>query len=170
MLDKEGLIAQLVDRFEAAVGVARRAEADAREGAETMATEAEKREDGRVALEFGALAQGHAGRTRRARAELEALLAFKRRGLPRYGPSAPVGLGALVDVESDGDEGKTERTLFVLPAGAGTELTGPDGDGFLSVITPESPVGRALLGKRRGDSFDVAVRGEWFEWRVLDVG
>ena len=60
--------------------------------------------------------------------------------------------------------GYDERTFFLLPVGAGTELTGPGGDGFLSVITPASPVGRALMGRRAGDCIEVTLAGEVHEY------
>ena len=41
------------------------------------------------------------------------------------------------------------RTFFLAPAGAGTTLYGSDGDGHLSVVTPRSPIGRAVKGKER---------------------
>jgi transcription elongation GreA/GreB family factor len=53
--------------------------------------------------------------------------------------------------------------------GAGTELTGPHGDGFVSVITPTSPVGKALMGLRVGETFDVTIKGDTYEWRVVDL-
>jgi transcription elongation GreA/GreB family factor len=168
-LDKTELLAQLADRLRQSDRVAHRAEADAREAARSLATESEKREDGRAAIEFGSLATGQAARARRVQEELKALADFQETGLPRFARKAPVALGALVDVSSEDDEGFTERTFFVLPVGAGTELTGPGGDGFLSVITPASPVGRALMGRRAGDTFDVTLAGEVREWTVLEV-
>ena len=71
----------------------------------------------------------------------------------------------MVEVE-DGDEG---RTFFLAPAGAGIELTGPGGDGYLSVVTPSSPIGRAVLGRTVGDSVEVVVDGEAREWTVTFV-
>lgn len=73
-----------------------------------------------------------------------------------------IGLGSLVEVE-DGDTGKT---LFVAPSGAGEELTGPDGDGFLHVVTPGSPLGKALVGRVVGDVVEVMVKGELAEWEI----
>ena len=75
-----------------------------------------------------------------------------------------------MDVSVDGERGTEERTYILLPVGAGTELTGPGGDGFLSVITPASPVGRALLGKRAGDVIDVTIGREIREWTLVEVG
>ena len=168
-LDKKHLLAQLIERLQHSDRIAHRAEADAREAASSLATESEKREDGRAAIEFGSLATGQAARARRLAEELQALTAFAEAPFPRFGRTSPVALGAIVDVATEDDDGPAERTFFVLPAGAGSELTGPDGDGFLSVITPASPVGRALMGRRAGETAEVTLAGEVREWTVLDV-
>ena len=168
-LDKKHLLAQLIERLQHSDRVAHRAEADAREAASSLATESEKREDGRAAIEFGSLATGQAARARRLAEELQALTAFAEAPFPRFGRASPVALGAIVDVATEDDDGPAERTFFMLPAGAGSELTGPDGDGFLSVITPASPVGRALMGRRAGETAEVTLAGEVREWTVLDV-
>jgi transcription elongation GreA/GreB family factor len=168
-LDKRTLLHQLADRLQQSDRQAHRAEADAREAARSLATESEKKEDGRAAIEYGSLATGQAQRARRLQEELQALTAFGQKELPRFPRQGPVALGALVDVSTEDDDGFAERTFFVLPAGAGTELTGPGGDGFLSVITPNSPVGRALLGKKAGDTVEVTLAGEVREWTVLEV-
>ncbi len=168
-LDKKHLLTQLIERLQHSDRIAHRAEADAREAASSLATESEKREDGRAAIEFGSLATGQAARARRLAEELQALTAFAEAPFPRFGRTSPVALGAIVDVATEDDDGPAERTFFVLPAGAGSELTGPGGDGFLSVITPASPVGRALMGKRAGQTAEVTIAREVREWTVLDV-
>lgn len=103
--------------------------------------------------------------TNRSVAALEstfALESFRPRPLKR---NEPVTIGAVVEVE-DGLEGKT---LFIAPAGAGFELTGPDGDGVFYVVTPQSPLGRALMGKRVGDVIETMVQGELTEWTITFV-
>ena len=170
-LDRRFFIQQLEAQYRERLAVACRAEEDAREAARTIATEAEKKEDGRVALEFGSLATGQAGRAQALREELETLERFARRDLPRFGPRAPIDLGAIVDLATETDDGEPEeRTFILLPVGAGTELTGPGGDGFISVITPASPIGRGLLGKKAGEGVDVSIHGEWRSWEIVDVG
>ena len=79
MSHKRFFIEQLKDRYAETLGVARRAEVDARDASMTMATESEKKEDARAALEFGALAKGQALRMRRAHEELEILGKFSER-------------------------------------------------------------------------------------------
>ncbi|MEO6954092.1 MAG: GreA/GreB family elongation factor [Polyangia bacterium] len=169
MLDKRFLIDQLATRLRDSAELARREGEEAREAAKSMQTEAEKKEDGRAFLELGSLATGQERRAREVTDALRALAQFHNRGLPKLGRKSPVELGAIVDVSVESARGTEERTYFLLPVGAGTELTGPDGDGFLSVITPASPVGRALLGKRAGDSVDVTIGGEAREWTLVEV-
>ena len=89
----------------------------------------------------------------------------------RPGPlaaTASVRIGAIVEVE-DADTGEG-RTFFLAPVGAGITLTGPGGDGVLSVVTPASPVGKAVLGRRVGEVIDVTVEGELREWQISYVG
>lgn len=169
-IDKAHFVKALRTTFEEQLGIARRAAKDAGEAAATLATESEKREDSRVALEFGSLSAGQAARAQKAREELERLDHFMKQGLTRYGRRTPVGLGALVDVHMETHNGEEERTFFLMPVGAGTELLGPGGDGFVSVITPASPVGKQLLGRLVGESVDVTVKDETYEWTITDVG
>jgi transcription elongation GreA/GreB family factor len=168
-LDKSELLSQLADRLRQSDRLAHRAEAEAREAARTLATESEKKEDGRAVIEYGSLATGQAQRVRRVQEEIKALSDFQDAGLPTFSRKGPVALGAIIDVSTEDEEGFAERTFFLLPVGAGTELTGPGGDGFLSVITPASPVGRALMGRRAGDTIEVTLAGEVREWTVLEV-
>jgi transcription elongation GreA/GreB family factor len=161
-MDRLALVEQLASRIRQAAATAERAGQDAAQSAREGATPAEKREDARVALEQQSLAKGYGTRADRARAELAALEAFRP---ARLDGGARVGVGAIVEIE-DGHEG---RTLFLAPLGAGIELPGPGGDGFLSVVTPASPVGRAVLGRRRGDTIEIDVRGEPREWTITEV-
>jgi transcription elongation GreA/GreB family factor len=167
---KRFFIDQLKSVYADTLGVTRRAEADARDASITMATASEKKEDARAALEFGALAKGQALRMRRAHEELEMLEKFAGRDIPSFGAKSAIAMGAMIDVAIERDDGgDDERTLILLPVGAGTELTGPGGDGFISVITPWSPIGKSLLGKRAGDVIDVTINGEPREWTIVDV-
>jgi transcription elongation GreA/GreB family factor len=81
---------------------------------------------------------------------------------------AKIVVGAVVEIE-DADSGEG-RTFFLAPVGAGMTLTGPGGDGHLSVVTPASPIGRAVIGKRTGEVVDVTVDGDVREWQITYVG
>jgi transcription elongation GreA/GreB family factor len=161
-VDKRALVEQLASRIQESATVARRAVFDAETDARDGATPAEKRDDARVALEAQSLAKGQSQRVERATAALTALQTFDPRPL-RSG--ARITVGAVVEVE----DGAAGRTFFLAPVGAGIELTGPDGDGFLSVVTPGSPIGRAVLGRVVGDTVQVDVPGDVKEWTITYV-
>jgi transcription elongation GreA/GreB family factor len=163
-MNKQNLVLQLEAKLRGSAVVAAQASAAAAEVAREGATPQEKREDARVALEFGGLARGQGHRLERARADLAVLEGFRPAPLPAGGR---IAAGAVVEIE-DEDSGEG-RTFFLAPVGAGVELTMPDGDGFLSVVTPASPVGRAVVGRRRGDSVEVTVEGETRYWKIVWV-
>jgi transcription elongation GreA/GreB family factor len=162
-MDKQFLIEQLANRLRESASVARKASQAAAEIARDGATPAEKREDARVALEFSSLAKGQTERAARVAAEISTLETFRP---AKVSPNGPIILGAIVEVEDE----SLGRTFFLAPVGAGIELTGPDGDGFLSVVTPISPVGKAVLGRRVGDTVEVMVQNEPREWTITYVG
>ncbi len=147
-MDKAYLTAQLAAKLKAIYEQALRAAEDARLDAKTGAPRA--------------VNMAAATRTRLETAQVawEAVADFKPSAMKK---GERIGLGALVELE-DGEGGKT---LFMAPAGAGEELTGPDGDGFLHVVTPGSPIGKGLLGKKVGDVVEVMVKGELTEWDIV---
>jgi len=161
-MDKGFLLEQLAQHVRETARTARIAMEAANTEAREGATAAERREDSRVAQENSGLARGHRARLDRAMSELAMLERFRP---PRFNAKSIIALGAIVEVE-DGAEG---RTLFLAPVGAGIELTGPGGDGFLSVVTPSSPIGRAVIGRRVGDTVEVMVNGEVSDWTLTYV-
>ncbi len=161
-MDKRFLVEQLMERLRESATVARRASQAAADVARDGATPAEKREDARVALEFGSLAKGQTERAARVAAEISKLDVFRPGAIP---PTGAITVGAIVEVEDE----SLGRTFFLAPVGAGIELTGPGGDGFLSVVTPMSPVGRAVIGKKVGDTVEVTVENEPREWTITYV-
>jgi transcription elongation GreA/GreB family factor len=161
-MDKRALVEQLSAQIMRSANAAQRAGEEALLEARDGATAAEKREDARVALEGQSLARAQSRRVDKARAELATLETFRP---DRFVAGARIAVGAIVEVE-DGDEG---RTFFLAPVGAGIELTGPGGDGYLSVVTPASPVGRAVLGRKVGDTIEIQVRDDVKEWTITYV-
>ncbi len=73
----------------------------------------------------------------------EALAAYQTLALRKFTADAPIDLTALVELELRG-----ERLYYFLgPKGGGIEVK------EVLVITPESPIGKELLGKKIGDRF-----------------
>jgi transcription elongation GreA/GreB family factor len=159
-MDKQFMVEQLATRIRESAQVALREHEAAASEARDGATPDEKRADARVALEFSALAHAQGRRAHAALDDLAVLEGFR----PSHAEGR-VTLGAIVEIE-DGDEG---RTVFLAPVGAGVELTMPEGDGFMTVVTPSSPFGKALLGRSVGDAIEVVVKGEAREWTLTFV-
>ena len=166
---KSHFVAELKRVYQERIARAARAESEAAGEADQIRSDARRREDAKEAALQGRLAGGIRRQRKRAVAELERLLEFAEGGQRRFRPTDRVDVGALVDVRVEDEEGEDERTLFFLPVGAGAELVGPGGDGFVTVVTPDSPVGRALLRAVVGDSFEVIVDGRDREWTVVGL-
>jgi transcription elongation GreA/GreB family factor len=164
-MDKQQLVEQLVSKLEASARAALAARdavtAEARDGA----TPDEKREDARAAHQAGTLGKAQQRRAQQALGEIDALIRFKP---GKLAATAGIVVGAIVEIENP--ETGEGRTFFLAPVGAGVALTGPGGDGLLSVVTPTSPIGRAVLGRKVGDVVDVSVDGEILEWQITYVG
>ena len=157
-MDKQDLVAQLVRQLQTSARAALAARdattSEAREGA----TPDEKREDARAAHQQGTLGKAQQRRAQQALAEVDAVAQWKPAAMSK------IAVGAIVEIE-DPDSGEG-RTLFLAPVGAGITLTGPGGDGLLSVVTPASPVGKAVLGRTEGELVEIADR----EWQISYVG
>lgn len=84
--------------------------------------------------------------------------------LADFPPDAAIALGAIVELETG--PGKSAR-YFIGPRAGGLEAV-VGGQTFL-VLTPQSPLGRQLIGRRRGDSVPAAGRGKPAVQRILSV-
>ena len=102
-------------------------------------------------LEASYIAQGQANRAQDIRQSLENYLNLTIR---TFNEETPIRLTAMVTIESDDG---IFRQIFLGPDAGGLKLV--DGDDECIVITPESPLGRALLGKVCGDEIDTGSGG-----------
>jgi transcription elongation GreA/GreB family factor len=96
-----------------------------------------------TALEASYIAQGQANRAREIRVALES---YRTLSLHAFDDDTPIRLTALVTLEN-GNGGV--RRFFLGPQGGGMKIT--DNTTEIVVITPGSPLGRALLGRRTGE-------------------
>jgi transcription elongation GreA/GreB family factor len=110
------------------------------------------------ALEQSYLARGEALRVEELRQGLAEVRAMVTRA---FHAGDPVALGALVIV----DENDQALILWLAPYGGGMRL----GEGHIQVVTPRSPLGRALLGKKAGDDCEVLLAGRtrWLSIREI---
>ena len=98
------------------------------------------------ALEQSYLARGQAQRVVELQGAVNQLKAMELRD---FSTAVPIALGALVSVA---DERETVH-YFLAPAGGGLRVTLADRE--VRVVTPQSPIGQALIGKRQGDDLDL---------------
>ena len=154
---KRALRDELASQVAADLDALERAQAVTREGATHEEAKPENDKDTR-ALEQSYLARGQAMRVEELRTGLAEVSAMPLRALDA---DAPIGLGALVAIELDDEP----RLIFVAAYGGGTALAG----GTVQVVTPRSPLGSALLGKRADDDAEVDVGGRRRALVVLRV-
>ena len=165
----KSLVGQLRKRLAEDAAIAVRTGDKAKDAAQHSVSAMEKRQDSRVMIEQSNMAYAQSKRATQSLEHLQALDAFAGRGLPKFNNRSPIGLGAVIEASCDDGENEFARTFVMLPVGAGEELTGPDGDGIITVLTPGSPVGKAMLGKRAGDVAEVTIKREPLEWEILEV-
>ena len=135
----KAIIARLSDELALSLQAARQAAA----GATDEQNKAENKYDTR-GLELSYLAAGQG----RQIAEAEATIGQFRTLVPRdFAPLDPIDLTALITLESPAHAG--QPLYFLAPRGGGTEVRHARRD--ILVITPQSPLGQQLLGRRKGD-------------------
>jgi transcription elongation GreA/GreB family factor len=149
------IVAELTSGLEAYLRAARAAHAEATH----EQSKAENKYDTR-GLEASYLARGQSKQA----AEIEAAIAaFEKLDARAYGPGEPIDLGALVELESS-----DEQTLyFVGPKAGGTEVMHQKRE--VLVITPKSPLGEQLMGRKQGDTLQINIAGARNQHRVTRV-
>lgn len=114
-----------------------------------------------TALEASYIAQGQANRAQEIRLSLEA---YRNLALRSFHDETPVRLTALVTLE---DGAGNERRLFLGPQAGGMKIAGADGE--IVVITPSSPLGRSLLGRRTGDEIQAGTAAGAATYTLVSV-
>lgn len=150
--EKRALVDALLAKLDEELATMRRAAKDAREAATHEEAKPENDKDTR-ALEASYLAGAQAARVRDLEGAIKAISSMPLLMLD----GGPIQSSAVVTVEDEDGE----RTAFLLaPFGGGLTLAAPAAS--VQVVTPQSPRGRALLGKSEGDVIEVRasdVRG-----------
>jgi transcription elongation GreA/GreB family factor len=155
--DKQALKTELLAALTKTLEALEQAHADAAEGATHAEAKPENDKDTR-AIEASYLARGQAMRVEALRTGVAALKVMSTEPLDAEGQ---VVLGAYVEVEED------DATLrfFLAPEGGGSKLA----RGTVQVVTPGSPLGQALLGRREGESFELTLAGRKRELSVTAI-
>jgi len=149
------IIEQLTEQLATIAGASRAMHADASD----EQSKAEDQYDTR-GLETAYLASSQA---RLATETEQALAVYRSLKLGKFQNTTPIDLTALVELESSGT-----RTLYFLgPAKGGLEIHHKGTE--VLVITPESPLGKQLLGRKLGDRVKLLTHGPAQESLVTSV-
>lgn len=111
-------------------------------------------------LEASYLAGAQAKRAADIRLTLES---FENLQLRDFGSGAKIALTALVEIQHE----EKSQLLLLMPRGGGLS-TMSDGQS-VQVITPESPMGRALIGREAGDWIELRTGSQLKEYEVISV-
>jgi transcription elongation GreA/GreB family factor len=140
-MNKRALIKKIVARLTGELEVYFRAAQASRAEATHEQSRAENKYDTR-GLEASYLARGQS----RQAAEIQgAIAAFEKLDARRFGAGEPINVGAFVELELSGEK----AAYFIGPQAGGTEVLHEKRE--VLVITPQSPLGEQLLGRKQGD-------------------
>lgn len=146
-MNKRAIIKKIIIKLAEELEVYFRAAAASRTEATHEQSKAENKYDTR-GLEASYLARGQS----RQAAEIQgAIAAFENLKPRNFGAAQPVDVGAFVELETNGET----AGYFVGPRAGGTEIVHDKRP--VLVITPESPLGKQLIGRKQGDVLNILI-------------
>jgi transcription elongation GreA/GreB family factor len=158
-MNKRVLIKKIVNRLAEELEIYFRAARASRTEATHEQSKAENKYDTR-GLEASYLARGQSKQA----AEIQgAIAAFENLDARAFGEADPVDMGAFVELELDGEK----AAYFVGPRAGGTEVMHDRRE--VLVITPESPLGRQLMGRKQGEVLKLKLANAQNHCRVMRV-
>ena len=148
-MDKPSLLSEIVSAITLALNSSLAAAEEARETATNKENAAENKYD-TLGLEAAYLAHGQSERVLQLEKDLAAYVSLR----DRLSDHTIVGVGSLLQLENDSGE---SRFLFIGPASGGlvVSVSGV----AVTVITPESPLGKSLLSAGINDDVTTGVAG-----------
>jgi len=158
-LNKRAIIKKITGKLVAELEIYFRAAQFSRAEATHESNKAENKYDTR-GLEASYLARGQSKQA----AELEAAIAeFEKMGVKKFAAGDAVAIGALVELEQLGEK----SFYFLGPRAGGTEIEHDRKE--ILVITPQSPLGEQLAGKKSGDTLQLKLGHEIRPAKIISV-
>ena len=158
-MNKRAIIKKITDKLVGELEIYFRAAQFSRAEATHESNKAENKYDTR-GLEASYLARGQSKQA----AELEAAIAeYQKLGVRKFADGDGIAVGALVELEHGGEISH----YFVGPRAGGTEVVHDKKE--ILVITPQSPLGEQLIGKKAGDSLQLKLGKETRAAKILGV-
>ena len=158
-MNKRILIQKIIAKLTGELEIYFRAAQFSRAEATHESSKAESKYDTR-GLEASYLARGQS----RQAAELEAAIAeFEKLPVKKFGADDPISLGGLVELANGGEK----LFYFIGPRAGGTEVLHDKKE--ILVITPQSPLGEQLLGKKSGERLKLPFGGTKQTAKIINV-
>jgi transcription elongation GreA/GreB family factor len=158
-MNKRTLIKKIIARLTDELEVYFRAANASRAEATHEQNKAEDKYDTR-GLEASYLARGQS----RQAAEIESAIAeFEKLAAQKFNGDGIIDIGALVELEHGGEN----SFYFLGPRAGGTEVVHEKKE--ILVITPQSPLGEQLMGRKQGDQPQLTLGGVKQTARIVSV-
>src|SRR5436305_5552088 len=158
-MNKALLLKQIVAALNESLAVLEKAARASHAEATHESSKAESKYDTR-GLEAAYLAGGQA---RQAREILDSIKLYQSLPIRNFAPGDPIDLTAIVEL----DAGGSRSTYFIGPKSGGLELQ--YGGVEVVVITPQSPLGQNLVGKKAGDRWSQKLAGSTTKFVIINV-
>ena len=159
MMNKSQLVREILAALSDSLGLLEKAARASHAEATHESSKAESKYDTR-GLEAAYLAGGQA---RQAGEILDSLKAYESLAVKDFAADEAANLTALVELEADG----MRSSYFIGPRNGGLEIT--MGRKEVTVITPQSPLGQNLMGKKAGARWTTRLGGSTVKYHVVSV-
>jgi transcription elongation GreA/GreB family factor len=158
-MNKKQLLKKIVEALRENLEMLHKAARASHAEATHESSKAENKYDTR-GLEAAYLAGGQA---RQAKEILDSIAMYESLAARDFDLNEPIDLNAVVEMELDG----AKAWFFIGPKNGGLEVkVGPR---EVTVITPQSPLGQNLIGKKAGDRWTAKIGGSISRYNVISV-
>jgi hypothetical protein len=158
-MKKAQLIKQIVANLSENLDVLEKAARASHAEATDESSKAESKYDTR-GLEAAYLAGGQA---RQAKGILDSIKHYEALKTREFAPGESIDLTALVELDTDG----TRFIYFIGPSNGGLEFECQHEE--ITIVTPQSPLGQNLMGKKAGQRWTAKLGGAVVKYRVVTV-
>ena len=158
-MKKAQLTKQIISSLTESLEVLEKAARASHEEATHESSRAESKYDTR-GLEAAYLAGGQA---RKAKEILDSIKVYEALATSDFAPGEPIALTALVELDADG----TASNYFVGPRNGGLEIKYRLKE--IMVITPQSPLGQNLMGRKTGQRWAAKLGGSSLKYHIVSV-
>jgi transcription elongation GreA/GreB family factor len=158
-MTKRQLLKQIVARLNESLRVLERAARASHAEATHESSKAESKYDTR-GLEAAYLAGGQA---RQAKETLDSIELYETLTAKDFKPDEPIDVTAVVELDAD----RTHSVYFIGPRNGGLEIEYERKE--ITVITPQSPLGQNLMGKKAGQRWTARLGGSLVKYHIVSV-